>query len=66
MRNTNEVSESGEQYESPTLETWGTVEEITAVGNSNPGTDMKDGSINPPGHDKGGGPGNGNGGGPPS
>ncbi|WP_118840594.1 lasso RiPP family leader peptide-containing protein [Salinibacter ruber] len=59
------MNHKNESYEPPTLKAWGTVEELTAVGNTDPGTDMKDGSVNPPGHDKGGGPGSGSGGGPP-
>lgn len=49
------MTDKSEQYESPHLQIWGTVEEITAVGNTNVGTDIRDGSVNPPGHDQKGG-----------
>ena len=40
-------------YEAPILVSWGTVEELTGVGNTNPGCDFKAGSVVPPGHGKG-------------
>lgn len=44
-------------YETPRLERFGTVGELTLVGLTNPGTDAMNGSVNPPGHNNGGGPG---------
>lgn len=40
-------------YETPRLERFGTVGELTLVGLTNPGTDTMNGSINPPGHGNG-------------
>lgn len=48
-------------YETPRLERFGTVGELTLVGMTNPGTDTMNGSVNPPG----GGPPSGVGGGRP-
>lgn len=44
-------------YETPRLERFGTVGELTLVGLTNPATDAINGSVNPPGHNNGGGPG---------
>jgi len=41
---------SGKEYERPELTVWGSVTQLTGVGDSNPGTDMRCGSINPSGH----------------
>jgi hypothetical protein len=38
-----------EEYDAPELTVWGSVREITATGKSNPGTDKRGGSVNPPG-----------------
>lgn len=37
-------------YQAPQLKVWGSVAQITAVGNTRPGTDNREGSVNPPGH----------------
>lgn len=37
------------EYTAPELTVWGSVVEITAVGQTNTGTDVRGGSINPPG-----------------
>lgn len=37
------------EYESPNLTVWGSVTELTGVGNTNPGSDFRGGSVNPPG-----------------
>jgi hypothetical protein len=39
------MSESSEQYDPPNLEVWGTVEEITATGQSSPAEDFRCGSV---------------------
>ena len=49
------------EYTSPEIREWGTVADLTGVGNSRVGTDMFSGSVNPPGHS--GGQGGGRGGG---
>jgi hypothetical protein len=54
-------------YQSPQLEVWGTVHDLTAVGLTNPAMDCMSGSVYPEGHedgcpeDNGNGRGNGNG-----
>lgn len=37
-------------YETPQLKRWGKVADLTQVGLTNPGTDVMNGSVNPPGH----------------
>ena len=37
-------------YRSPQLKEWGTVSDLTGVGKSHPGGDMRFGSVFPPGH----------------
>lgn len=39
-------------YQAPKLVTLGTVADLTQVGQTNPGTDARQGSVNPPGHGK--------------
>lgn len=39
-------------YARPILQQWGNVSDITGVGLTRPGTDVKLGSVNPPGHNK--------------
>jgi len=46
------MNHKNESYEPPTLKAWGTVEELTATGNTNPSTDCKGGSVFPPGLEK--------------
>ncbi|HEX7001073.1 MAG TPA: lasso RiPP family leader peptide-containing protein [Trueperaceae bacterium] len=38
-------------YEAPQLKRWGDVATLTKVGQTHPGTDIRQGSVNPPGHD---------------
>lgn len=38
-------------YQAPKLADWGSVVELTQVGQTNPGGDVRFGSVNPPGHD---------------
>lgn len=38
-------------YRTPELKVWGSVATLTAVGNTRQGTDFRNGSVNPPGHD---------------
>jgi hypothetical protein len=40
------------QYSAPEFEEFGTVADLTQVGNTNPSTDMRGGSVFPPGLDK--------------
>lgn len=51
MSDTNEMSETNEHYEPPTLKVWGKVEEFTAAGCTRPGGDAKSGSVLAPGLD---------------
>ena len=44
-------------YQAPTLQAWGSVIALTQVGQTHPGSDIMNGSVNPPGHDGGGPPG---------
>lgn len=37
-------------YQAPTLQAWGSVIALTQVGQTNPGSDIMNGSVNPPGH----------------
>lgn len=39
-------------YQTPALKDWGKVSDLTQVGKTNPGGDMHNGSVSPPGHDK--------------
>ncbi len=39
------MSDLSEDYKRPTLEKWGTVEEITATGSPDPAEDAKGGSV---------------------
>lgn len=39
-------------YQAPKLVDWGSVVELTQVGQTNPGGDVRFGSVNPRGHDK--------------
>ena len=39
-------------YEAPKLVNLGAVADLTQVGTTNPGSDARQGSVNPPGHDK--------------
>lgn len=41
---------SNKTYQTPELKKWGTVEDLTAVGLTNPGDDARDGSVQPEGH----------------
>lgn len=43
-------------YSPPTITDWGTIADLTKVGQTHPGTDIMDGSVNPPGHEVGGPP----------
>ena len=43
--------EARSRYEPPCLKQWGNVNDVTKVGETNPGGDMNFGSVNPPGHD---------------
>ena len=38
-------------YRSPQLKEWGTISDLTGVGKSHPGGDMRFGSVFPPGHE---------------
>lgn len=38
-------------YTAPKCKAWGNVSDITRVGFTNPGDDVRGGSINPPGHE---------------
>lgn len=38
-------------YEAPQLKQWGKVADLTQVGLTHPGTDVMNGSVNPPGHE---------------
>jgi hypothetical protein len=38
-------------YEAPRLKDWGKVADLTQVGQTHPGSDVRSGSVNPPGHD---------------
>ena len=40
-------------YEAPRLKDWGSVADLTQVGNTHPDTDCFGGSVFPPGHDGG-------------
>jgi hypothetical protein len=40
-------------YQAPKLEAWGNVVDLTQVGQTHPGSDVMNGSVNPPGHDRG-------------
>lgn len=37
-------------YTAPRLKVWGKVADITRVGQTNPGDDVRQGSVVPPGH----------------
>jgi hypothetical protein len=39
------------EYTQPVVQAWGTVANVTAVGASRPGGDVRGGSVVPPGHD---------------
>lgn len=39
-------------YQAPKLSQLGSVADLTQVGQTHPGTDVRQGSVNPPGHDK--------------
>ena len=41
-----------EEYKTPELEDFGTVTDLTQVGQTNPGGDTRQGSVLPPGHDR--------------
>jgi hypothetical protein len=38
------------KYEKPELKKWGTINDLTKVGNTHPGGDTFGGSVHPPGH----------------
>lgn len=38
-------------YQTPQLKEWGTVAQLTATGQTRPGTDVYEGSVNPAGHE---------------
>ena len=40
-------------YAPPRVRQWGTVADLTGVGDTRPGQDMFSGSVNPPGHANG-------------
>ncbi|MDF1523237.1 MAG: lasso RiPP family leader peptide-containing protein [Trueperaceae bacterium] len=44
-------------YQAPTLQAWGNVVALTQVGQTHPGSDVMNGSVNPPGHGDNGPPG---------
>lgn len=47
------MSDKKREYTKPEFRKWGTVEDLTAAGQTEEGDDDKfDGSVNPPGHDK--------------
>jgi hypothetical protein len=37
-------------YTAPQLKDWGSVVDLTQVGLTNPGSDVRQGSVSPPGH----------------
>lgn len=39
------------KYESPKVSNWGAVADVTRVGQSRPGGDIREGSVLPPGHE---------------
>lgn len=39
------MEETREQYTAPSLEEWGSIEELTQVGLTRPGQDTKEGSV---------------------
>lgn len=39
------MSEEKKRYQKPELQDWGTVRELTATGQTNPGGDAKQGSV---------------------
>jgi hypothetical protein len=43
------MSKEKKTYEKPTLKTWGTIADLTKVGLTNPGADIKSGSVLTPG-----------------
>lgn len=43
---------SKKEYVKPAIEDHGNVAVVTSVGNTQPDTDMRGGSVFPPGHDK--------------
>ena len=45
-------TESKKVYVKPSIEDHGSVTDLTSVGQTNPGSDIRMGSVNPPGHDR--------------
>lgn len=44
--------EDKREYTEPKLEEWGSVVDVTEVGQTTPGNDRDWGSVNPPGHNR--------------
>ncbi|MCG6656302.1 lasso RiPP family leader peptide-containing protein [Halomonas campisalis] len=50
-RNEERQQETLRHYEPPQLKQWGSVSDITQVGLTNPGGDLRQGSVDPGGHE---------------
>jgi hypothetical protein len=51
MKTESKGTRAKKPFRSPELVEFGEISSLTAVGKTNPGSDMHFGSVNPPGHD---------------